>query len=88
MSEEIQKEFNVESVDPVIFYGINDRNINIIEKNFPVTLIARGNSIKIIGDQNTVDQVEELFSELIFLINKNKKVNRKDLQTAINLILL
>jgi len=86
LSEDIQKIFKVDGVEPLIFYGVNDRNINIIEKNFPVTLIARGNSIKIIGTHQVVDQVEELFSELIFLINRNKKVNRQDLQTAIDLI--
>jgi len=86
LSEEKQTTFNIEGVDPLIFYGVNDRNINIIDKSFPVTIIARGNSIKIIGDEQDVSQVEELFSELIFLINKNKKINRQDLQTAIDLI--
>jgi phosphate starvation-inducible PhoH-like protein len=86
LSKEIQTTFSVEGVDPVIFYGINDRNINIIEKNFPVTLIARGNEVKIIGTEQEVAQVEELFSELIFLINKNKKINRQDLLTTIELI--
>lgn len=86
MNNENQKIFNIDGVDPLIFYGVNDRNINIIEKSFPVTLIARGNDIKIIGDDFAIRQIEELFSEIIFLINKNKKVNRKDLQTAIDLI--
>ena len=86
LSEEKQSTFNIEGVDPLLFYGANDRNFNIIEKSFPVTLIARGNKIKIVGDKQQVNQVEELFSELIFLINKNKKVNRQDLQTAIELI--
>jgi phosphate starvation-inducible protein PhoH and related proteins len=86
LPEEKQTTFSIEGVDPLIFYGVNDRNINIIDKSFPVTIIARGNSIKLIGDEHEVNQVEELFSELIFLINKNKKVNRQDLQTAIDLI--
>jgi len=86
LSEEKQTTFSIDGVDPLIFYGVNDRNINIIDKSFPVTIIARGNSIKIIGGESDVSQVEELFSELIFLINKNKKINRQDLQTAIDLI--
>jgi phosphate starvation-inducible PhoH-like protein len=86
LPEEKQIIFNIEGVDPLAFYGVNDRNLNVIEKSFPVTLVARGNQIKIIGDENVVNQVEELFSELIFLINKNKKVTRNDLQTAIELI--
>lgn len=84
--DEKQIIFNIERVDPLAFYGVNDRNLSLIEKSFPVTLVARGNKIKIIGNENVVNQVEELFSELIFLINKNKKVNRNDLQTAIELI--
>lgn len=82
----MQTTFDLEGVDPLLFYGVNDRNINIIEKSFPITLIARGNTIKIIGEEVVTKQIEELFSELIFLINKNKKINRQDLLTAIDLI--
>jgi len=86
LSETIEKIFKIEDVEPVVFCGANDRNLKIIEESFPVTLIARGNTIKIIGITATVSQVEELFSEIIFLINKNKNLSRQDLSTVIQII--
>jgi phosphate starvation-inducible PhoH-like protein len=86
LTEKIEKIFHLAGVDPLLFCGVNDRNLRIVEDSFTITLIARGDKIKIIGDISPAQQVEELFSELVFLINKNKKVNRKDLLTAIHVI--
>lgn len=86
MTENLEKIFHIQGTDPLVFCGINDSNLKIIENSFPITLIARGDKIKIIGEKSSTLQVEELFSELIFLINKNKKLNKKDLLTAIQII--
>jgi phosphate starvation-inducible PhoH-like protein len=86
LKTEVEKEFNVSQVDPLLFYGTNDRNLKIIEDNFSVYLIGRGDKIKITGSVEEVTQVEELFSELLFLINRNKNLSRKDLITAIQII--
>jgi phosphate starvation-inducible PhoH-like protein len=81
-----KKEFLISNVDPVLFYGANDRNIKIIEDKFPVTIIGRGERLRISGAAADVRQVEELCSELIFIINRNKKLSRSDLLTAIQII--
>jgi phosphate starvation-inducible PhoH-like protein len=83
---EIEKEFILDNVDSLLFYGANDRNLKIIEKYFPVFLIGRGNTIKITGPTNVVGHVENLLSELVFLINRNKKLSRTDLLTTIQII--
>jgi len=83
---EIEKEFILDNVDTLLFYGANDRNLKIIEKYFSVCLIGRGNTIKITGPTNDVNHVEELFSELVFLINRNRKLSRTDLLTTIQII--
>jgi phosphate starvation-inducible PhoH-like protein len=86
LGTEIEKIFHVSQVDPLLFYGSNDRNLKIIEDNFSVYLVGRGDKIKITGPLEEVTQVEELFSELLFLINRNKNLSRKDLLTAIQII--
>jgi phosphate starvation-inducible PhoH-like protein len=80
------REFIISNVDPVVFYGANDRNIKIIEDHFPVTITGRGERLRISGAPVAVRQAEELCSELIFIINRNKNLSRTDLLTAIQII--
>jgi phosphate starvation-inducible PhoH-like protein len=86
MAEEIEKEWSIANTDPLLFFGANDRNLKIIEKHFPVFLYGRGDNIKITGPSSVVAQVEDLLSELVFLINKNKSLSRSDLLTTIQII--
>ena len=52
----IERVYILESVDLVAFYGINNANIQLIKTLFPkLRLVARGNVIKIIGDENELD---------------------------------
>ncbi len=86
MSGEVERDFILKDTDALIFYGVNDRNLKIIEKNFSVYLLGRGDKITVTGPKEEVDQVIELLSELIFLINKNKTLTRTDLLTVIQII--
>jgi phosphate starvation-inducible PhoH-like protein len=86
LSEEFEREFLIKDTDPLIFFGANDRNLKIIEKHFSVILYGRGDKITVSGSESDVEQVIELLSELIFIINKNKRLTRTDLLTAIQII--
>ncbi len=86
MSDKIDIQFGLQKTDPLIFCGANDRNLKIIEEYFDVILIARGDTIKVSGEKSQVQQVENLMSELVFIINSNKNLSRSDLLTAINII--
>ena len=86
MSLNLNREFSIQGTDPLVFSGVNDRNFKIIEDYFNVMLIARGDIIKISGEKDQVGQVESLMSEMVFMINANKKLSRPDLLTAINVI--
>jgi phosphate starvation-inducible PhoH-like protein len=84
--DEIETEFMLAGTDPVLFYGTNDRNLKIIEKHFRVSLIGRGDLIKIVGSPDQVKRVAELLRELVLLINRNKNLTRTDLMTLIQII--
>jgi len=86
LSEELEREFLIKDTDPLIFFGANDRNLKIIEKHFSVFIFGRGDKITVSGKAKEVDQVIELLSELIFIINKNKRLTRTDLLTTIQII--
>jgi len=86
VSQEQEKIFVIEKVDPLILYGINDINLKIIEKHLPVQFIARGNQVKIVGTKSTIKNVESILSELIFIANKNGNILPEDVETVVHIV--
>lgn len=56
----IEKIIVLEDVDPVIFYGVNNSNIQIIKALYPkLRIVARGNVLKVLGDEEEMCSFEE-----------------------------
>nr|WP_320039385.1 PhoH family protein [uncultured Bacteroides sp.] len=56
----IEKLIVLEDIDPVIFYGVNNTNIQLIKALFPkLRIVARGNIIKVMGDEEEMCAFEE-----------------------------
>lgn len=52
----IERIYILESVDLVAFYGVNNAHIQLIKTLFPkLRIVARGNVMKIIGDESELD---------------------------------
>ena len=63
----IERIYILESVDPVIFYGVNNSNMQLIKTLFPkLRIVARGNVMKVIGDEDDA----ELFLKKIREVEK------------------
>jgi len=61
----IEKHIVLEDIDPVIFYGVNNANIQIIKALYPkLRIIARGNVIKVMGDEEEMCAFEEKITEV------------------------
>ena len=55
----------IDNVDPKIFYGVNNCNINLIRNLFPkLRMAARGNVIKVIGEDSETADFEKKLKEL------------------------
>ncbi|MBR1543919.1 MAG: PhoH family protein [Muribaculaceae bacterium] len=55
----------IDSVDPVIFYGVNNSNIQLIRNLFPkLRMAARGSVITVIGDDKETAEFEKKIKEL------------------------
>lgn len=69
MSEKI---IAVDSVEPVELYGVNDHKLNILKKYFPkLRIVARGYSIKLIGDEPEIERFEKKLELLVDFYHKN-----------------
>lgn len=56
----IEKHIVLEDIDPVIFYGVNNANMQMIKALFPkLRIVARGNVIKVMGDEEDMCAFEE-----------------------------
>ena len=63
----IERIYILESVEPVIFYGVNNSNMQLIKTLFPkLRIVARGNVMKVIGDEDE----SELFLKKIREVEK------------------
>ncbi len=78
MSEKI---ITLDSVEPIEIYGPNDSKLNLIKSYFPkLKLVARGFSIKILGNDGEVDTFEKKFGLLIEHYHKHGFVNESTIE--------
>lgn len=55
----------IDNVDPVIFYGVNNSNMQLIRSLFPkLRIAARGSLIKALGDEEETAEFEKKIKEL------------------------
>lgn len=55
----------IDSVDPQTFYGVNNANINLIRNLFPkLRMAARGNVIKVIGEDSETAEFEKKIHQI------------------------
>lgn len=65
----------IDRVDPQTFYGVNNNNINLIRNLFPkLRMAARGNVIKVIGEEGETAEFERKVKEIEAYAAKYNKV--------------
>lgn len=73
MSEKI---IIVDSMDPVVFFGVHNEHLKTIKKFFPkLQIVSRGSEIKVVGTEKVIDEFQEKF---LLLLNYYEKYNRLD----------
>jgi phosphate starvation-inducible protein PhoH and related proteins len=61
-----EKIITLDSIEPVEIYGVNDLKLNVIKKHFPkLKLIARGYSLKVLGDHAEIIRFEKKLDMLV-----------------------
>ncbi|MCX6177554.1 MAG: PhoH family protein [Bacteroidetes bacterium] len=73
MSERI---YTLDTIDPQQFYGPNNLHLTIIKSKFPkLQFIARGDEIKIFGDEASMDVFQTAMKHLEKVFLKSKEIN-------------
>lgn len=80
----IEKHIVLEDVDPVLFYGVNNANFQIITALYPkLRIIGRGNVIKVMGDEEDMCHFEEAILALERHCTKFNRLTEEDILTII-----
>lgn len=61
----IEKHIAIEDIDPVVLYGVNNANIQMVKALYPkLRIVARGNVIHVMGDELEMCAFEEVMEKL------------------------
>ena len=61
----MKKTLQLKDIDPMIFAGIRDQNIKLIENNFNSKIVLRGNELHFDGSKNELILLESLVNDII-----------------------
>ena len=80
----MKKTIQLNGIDPVIFAGVNDQNIKIIDTNFDSNIVLRGNKLIVEGEKKDIKKLEMLINDILFTINKKGFIDETDLGILIH----
>lgn len=70
----------MEDIDPVVFYGVNNVHLQMIKALFPkLRVVARGNVIKVLGDEEQMCAFEENIESLRKHVVKFNSLKEEDI---------
>ncbi len=68
-----------------LIFGDFDNNINIIQKEYKVSIFTRDDEIRIKGDENAVDNAEQVIKTLISTVEKGETPTEQSVRYAISM---
>ncbi len=84
MAERLIQFDNFESV--LGLFGSLDENVKIIEDAYNVTVISRGDTLKITGEPDSVDKAADVIDGLILLLGKGETLNEQNVHYVIDMV--
>ena len=87
MTEKL-KTINVQLENPseaIALLGNADSNVKIIEEELKVSIVTRGESVSLSGDEEKVVLASQILDKLIFVIRKGVTISQRDVLSAIQM---
>lgn len=76
----IEKHIILEDIEPIMFYGINNVHLQMIRSLYPkVRIMARGNVIRILGDEEEIDAIEKSINKICNHILRYNTIKEEDI---------
>lgn len=75
---------SIENVNPLVMWGANNEYFEIIRKHFPkIKIVARGNEVKVLGDEVELNNFNSKFQDIIDHVDKFQSLNNNDLENIL-----
>ena len=76
----IEKHIVLEDIDPIVFYGVNNSHLQMVKSLFPkLRIVARGNVIRVLGDEEDMAKVEEDLEKMQRHVLKYNTISDEDI---------
>ncbi len=80
----IEKTIYLEGVDPLTFYGPNNKNLDKLKSSYPkLKIIGRGIEIKIVGDDAEIIRFEEHIDRLLEFVHRKNQLSVEDIENIL-----
>ena len=66
----MKKTINIDGVDPILFVGLNDQNIKVLEQNYNSKIVVRGSSMNLDGKKEEITDIELVVQNMLTIINQ------------------
>ena len=74
----------LETTDQVQFWGANNEHYELIKTAFPkLKIVARGNDVKVLGDEAELKAFEQKFEQLVAHLEKYRTLSHNDVETIL-----
>lgn len=82
-----EKIITTEKLDLLVnLFGNYDENLNILQRQYNVSILSRGNDIKITGEEADVLKAEAAIKSLIILAQKGEQINEQNIRYVNSLV--
>ena len=82
----MEKTIELKTMEPTALLGVADAHIKLIESAIPATIIARGEIIKIQGEEPDVGHAHEVLHEMMETLSGKGRLTVRDVQNLIALV--
>jgi phosphate starvation-inducible PhoH-like protein len=82
----ITRSVDISDIDQRVLFGQNDLHIRLIESQFDIKIVARGDTVTIEGDRTEADNVVRLIEDMIVRANMGHELSERYLFYAIDMV--
>ena len=79
----MKKKINISGVDPILFVGLKDQNIKVLEKHYDSKIVVRGSSMNLDGKKDEIQHIELVVQNMLTIINKKGSLSVEDINDLI-----
>jgi phosphate starvation-inducible PhoH-like protein len=71
--------------EAVLLFGVSDRNLAIMEEEFHVSIVTRGEAVHLTGSADNVEKARIVVEQLLAVIRKQINISERDVINAVQM---